>query len=151
MVKWFNGEIKISIGRFFLENIESVHLIYFWTPHFSADKAIHNFQYLITNNKYSNQVYFIKPSDHQNTGLYQESADRCEGYRDSDIIRLASAISMNPLPQPISIGDFPRPEHDLFSITIVDIILISFLLPFSLLRASYLYNSTGLVCYVYTV
>ena len=55
---------------------------------FAADKAIHNFQYLITNNKYSNQVYVIKPSDYQNTGIYQGSADRCEGYRESDLILL---------------------------------------------------------------
>ena len=29
---------------------------------FAADKEIHNLQFLITNNKYSNKVYFIKPS-----------------------------------------------------------------------------------------
>ena len=55
---------------------------------FAADKAIHNFHYLVTNNNYSNQVYFIKTSDHQKTGLYQVSADRCEGDRNSDLICL---------------------------------------------------------------
>ena len=64
---------------------------------FAVDKAIHNYQYLITNNKYSNQIYVIKPSNHQKTGLYQGSSDRCEGDRDCDLIRLASEISVSPL------------------------------------------------------
>ena len=59
---------------------------------FVADKEIHNFQFLITNNKYSDQVYVIRPSDHQKTGPYQGSADRCEGDCDSGLNCLASAI-----------------------------------------------------------
>ena len=31
---------------------------------FAADNAIHNLQFLITKNTYSNQVYVIKPSNH---------------------------------------------------------------------------------------
>ena len=85
MVKWCDGEIKIRIVRFFLTNIESVHLFYFLTEHFTADKAIHNFQYLKTHNKYRNQVYVIKPSYHQKTGLYQGSFNHCEVDRNSDL------------------------------------------------------------------
>ena len=59
MVQWFNDQIKIRIGRFFHKNIKSVYLYYFQTQHFSADKTIHNLQFLITINKYSNQVYLI--------------------------------------------------------------------------------------------
>ena len=82
----------------FLKNIESVHLFYIRTQHFfAADKAIHNFKFLITNNNHSNEVYVIKPRNHQKTGLYQGSANLCKGDRDSDLIRLASAISNNPL------------------------------------------------------
>ena len=97
MVKWCNGEIKISIDRFFLTNIESVHLFYFKHNIFAADKAIHNFQYLITNNKDSNQVYVIKPINHRKKGLYQVSAGFCEVDLDSDLICLASEISGNPI------------------------------------------------------
>ena len=62
---------------------------------FASDKAIHNLRFLIINNKYSNRVSVIKPSDHWKTGLYQGSADHCEGYRDSDINSLASEILGN--------------------------------------------------------
>ena len=34
MVKWRNGKIKIRIGHFFLTNIESIHLFYFWAQMF---------------------------------------------------------------------------------------------------------------------
>ena len=64
---------------------------------FAADEAIHNLQFLITNNKYINQVYVIKPSNHWKTGLYQGSADCCEGDSESDWSRLASAILGNTL------------------------------------------------------
>ena len=64
---------------------------------FAADKEIHNFQYLITSTKYSNQVYVINPSDQQRTGISQGSDYCCEGDCESDLIRLASAISENPL------------------------------------------------------
>ena len=42
------------------------------------------------------------------------------------------------------------PELDVFSIAIVDIILRSALVRFSLVRASYLYNLTRQVCFVYS-
>ena len=64
---------------------------------FAADKGIHNIWLLIIKNKYSYQVSVIKPSDHWNTGLYQGSDDRCEGDRNYDLNRLASAISGNTI------------------------------------------------------
>ena len=58
VVKWCNGEIKNRIGHLFFTNIESIH--FFFEHNISAaDKAIHNFQFSITSNNYSNQVYLI--------------------------------------------------------------------------------------------
>ena len=53
------------------------------------------------------------------------SADCCERDRDSNLINLASAILGNPLLEPISVSDCPRPESDVFSIKNVDLILRS--------------------------
>ena len=63
----------------------------------AEDKSIHNLQFLITNIKYSNQFYVIKPSKHLNTGLYHGSAYRCEGDLESDLNRLFAAILGNTL------------------------------------------------------
>ena len=56
---------------------------------FAVDKSIHNLQFLITNNKYSNQVYVIKQSNNWKTWIYQGSDDSCEVDCDSDLKRLA--------------------------------------------------------------
>ena len=48
-------------------------------------------------------------------------------------------------------NDCPRPEHDVFRIAIAHIISRSALVQFIILRVRYLYNSTGIVCYVYLV
>ena len=60
MVKWCNGEINNSNGRFLSHKywtcsfvLSSKHKV------FVADKEIHHFQFLITNNKYRNQLYII--------------------------------------------------------------------------------------------
>ena len=52
---------------------------------------------------------------------------------------------------PISVSDCPGPERDVFSIAVVDIILRSAQVGFSILRAIYYYNLTELVRYVYSV
>ena len=97
-IKWYNGEINIRIGFFLFSKILNLFICFIFKDIiFAADRAIHNFQYLITNNKYSNQVYAIKPINQQKTGIYQGSADSCKGDRDSDLIFLASEISVNPL------------------------------------------------------
>ena len=97
MMKWCNGERKIRIGRFFLTTIEYVHLFYFQTQKICSRSRNHNLQFLITNNKYNNQVYVIKPIYHLKTGLYQGSANCCEWDRESDLNSLASEISGNTL------------------------------------------------------
>ena len=114
----------------------------------TVDKAIHNFQFFfISNKKYSKKVYVIKPIYHKKTGLYQGSAYGCEGDREYDLIHLASSILRNPLLYPISVSNCPRPEHDIFSITNVDLISRIYLERiYILLRASYLHNLTGLGC-----
>ena len=72
-------------------------IFFFRTQHFPADKAIHNLQFLITNNKYSNQGYVIKTINHWYTGIYQESDNRCEIYHDFDLNCLAPEILGNIL------------------------------------------------------
>ena len=83
IVKWCNGEIKIRIVSFVSNKYWICSFVSFSnTSFFAASKAIHNLRYLITNNKYRKQVYVIKPSNHQKTGLYKGSANHCERYRD---------------------------------------------------------------------
>ena len=72
----------------FFTIIKPVHFLFFEHIIFEAEKAIHDSHYLVTTNKYSNQIYVIKPSDHKKTGLYQGSDNRCEGDRSYDLIRL---------------------------------------------------------------
>ena len=72
MVQWRNGwwlncemaKLRYRLVVLFLTNIEDVHFLIFKHNIFAADKEIHNFHYLVTNNNYSDQVYVIKPSDH---------------------------------------------------------------------------------------
>ena len=85
MVKWCNGEIKIRIGRFSPQILNLFIFLFFEHSIFSADKTIHNFKIMITNNKYSNKGYVIKIINHCKTGLYQGSAGCCDRDRDSDI------------------------------------------------------------------
>ena len=59
MVKWCNGEIKNRTGHLFYHKYQICSFVLFRTKSFAADKVIHNLQFLIINNKYSNQVYLI--------------------------------------------------------------------------------------------
>ena len=93
-----DGEIKIRIDCFVSHKYRICSFYFIFENNiFSADKAIRNLQLLITNNKYINHVYVIKPSNYWNKGLYQGSDDFCEGDCDSDLNFLASAISGNTL------------------------------------------------------
>ena len=76
---------KLSRNFSFLTNIESVHLWYFQTQLFAADKVIHHLRFLIINNKCRNQVPVIKVSQHWNKKYYRRSADCFEGDLDLDI------------------------------------------------------------------
>ena len=102
MVKWWimkccHGEIKIRIGHLFSRKYRICPFLIFEHNIFAADKAIHTLQFLIINNKYSNQDYVIKPSNQWKMVIYQGLDDHCEGDHDSDLYRLDSAISGNTL------------------------------------------------------
>ena len=74
-----------------------------------------------------------KPIYHWNTEHYQESADHGELYIDSDINFQASITLWNTQLYPVSVRNCPRPEYAVFYILIIDIILRSALVLFSLL------------------
>ena len=93
----------------------------------------------------------ISSSDCRKIGLYQGSANFCEGDSNSDIIRLIQQYQAIHYCNQSSLSIVPDLRIFVFSIKIVDLILRSDLVQFSLLCASYLYNLTGLGCYVYTI
>ena len=86
----------------------------------------------------------VSSSNHQKTGLYQGSDDRIEGDQNSYIICLLRKSQAIHYCNQSVLAIFPDLNIFIFSITIIGIILRSALVRFSLLRASYLYNSTGL-------
>ena len=92
---------------------------------FTAEKAIHHFQYLTTHKKYSNQGYGIKPRCHQNTGLYQGSADSCDVDRNSDLICMLQKSQVIHYCNQSVLVIVPDLNIFVFSIKIVDIILRS--------------------------
>ena len=83
----------------------------------------------------------ISYNDHQKTGLYQGSTDRCEGKRNFDLIHLLQKCqdthycNQSVLAIALDLNIF------VFSITIVDLIWIIALVCFRLLFVIYLYNS----------
>ena len=87
--------------------------------------------------------------EHQKTGLYQGSADCCEGYRDSGLIRLLQKSQAIHYCNKSVLSIVPDLSIFVFSITIVDLILRSALVRFSLLYASCLYNLAGLRFYIF--
>ena len=94
-----------------------------------------------------NDTPVISSSDHQTEGMYQGSADCCEGDRNSDIIRLLQQSQAIHYCNQSVLAIVSDLNILVFSITIFDLISRSALVRFSLLRASYLYNSTGLRFY----
>ena len=91
----------------------------------------------------------ISSSYHQTTGLYQGSADRYEGDRNSDIIRLLQQYHTIHYCNQSVLEIVPDLKIFVFSITIVNLISISALVRLSLLCASYLHNWMGLRFYIY--
>ena len=91
----------------------------------------------------------ISSSDLRMTGLYQGSANSCEGYCNSDIICLLQPskkihyCNQSLLVIVLDLNIF------VFSITIFDLIFRSALLRFFLLRGSYLYKSMGIRFYIF--
>ena len=88
-------------------------------------------------------------SNHQKTGLYQGSADLFEGDRNSDLISLLQKYQAIHYCNQSALAIVPDLNISLFSITIVDLISRSVLVRFSLLRARYLYNQTGIRFYIF--
>ena len=133
----------------FLTNVESIRLFYFLTQHFHSRQINPSFSIFDTQNKYSNQVYVIKPSDYQKTELYQGSADHCAGDRNYDLICLLQQSQAIHYCNQSVLSIVPDLNIFVFSIKIFDLIPRSALVQFILLRASYLYNLTGLRCYLF--
>ena len=97
----------------------------------------------------SDDTSVILSSDHQKTGLYQGSADRCEGDCNSDLICLVHKYQAIHYCNQSVLDIFSDLNIFVLSITIVDIISKSALVRFSLLRASYFYKSAGLRFYIF--
>ena len=91
----------------------------------------------------------ISFSDNQKTGLYQGSADCCEVYRNSDLIRLLQQSQEIHYCNQSVLVIVPDLNIFIFSIIIVDLISRSALVRFSLLHARYLYNPMGIRFYVF--
>ena len=96
-----------------------------------------------------NDTSVTSSSDHQTTGIYQGSADCCEGDRNSNIIRLLQQYQEIHYCNQSALAIVPDLNIFVFSITIFDTISISALVRFSLLRANYLYNLTELRFYIF--
>ena len=88
-------------------------------------------------------------SYHRKAGLYQRSADCCEGDINSDLICLLWKYQTIHFCNQSVLAIVPDLNIFVFSITIVGLILIISLVQFSLLCESYLYNSTGLRFYIF--
>ena len=91
----------------------------------------------------------ISYSDHRTTGLYQGSADRCEGDCNSDIIFLLQPSQTIQYCNQSVLAIFPDLNIFVFSIKIFDLISGSALVRFSLSHEIYLYYSTGLRLYIF--
>ena len=87
--------------------------------------------------------------NHQTTGLYQGSADHFEGYHNSDIICLLQPSQAIHYCNQSVLEIFPDLNIFVFSITIFYLVFRISLVRFSLLRASYLYNSMGIRFYIF--
>ena len=91
----------------------------------------------------------ILSSDHQKTGLYQGSADCCEGYHNLDIIRLLQQSQTIHYCNQSVLAIVPDLTRLVFSISIIDLISRSTMIGSSLLCARYFYNLTGLRFYIF--
>ena len=90
----------------------------------------------------------ISYSDHRTTGLYQDASDFCEGYFNSDIIRLLQQSQIIHYCNQSVLAIVPDLNKFVFSSKIFDLVSKSALVRFCFLRASYLYKSTGPRLYI---
>ena len=91
----------------------------------------------------------ISYSDHRTIGLYQGSDYRYEGDRNSNIICLLQPSQTIHYCNQSVLSIVPDLNIFIFSIKSFDLISRSALILFSLLRARYLYNLTGLRFHIF--
>ena len=142
MVKCCNGEIKISIGHFFFHKYQICSFILFSNTTFLQK----------TNQSITFNFWSLKKLQ-QPSLCYQTKQPLKDGALSGVIWFLwgRSWLVGNTLLISTSASNCPGPESDAFGIAIVDFILRSALVRFSLLRESYYYNLMDIVCYVYLV
>ena len=121
----------------------------FYSTRYKVLLCLHciNTQQLTTSPLYI--THDISSSYHQKKGVYQGSANRCEGDRNSDLIFLIQEYQEIHYCNQSVLAIVPDLNIFVFSITIVDLILRSDLVRFSLLHASYLYNLIGIRFYIF--
>ena len=91
----------------------------------------------------------ISSSEWQTTGLYQGSADCCDGDHISNIICLLQPSQAIHYCNQSGLAIVPDLKIFVFSIVIFYLIFKRALVWFSLLRVIYLYNSTGLCFFIF--
>ena len=148
MINIVTGEFNILILRKYGFKV-CVILFGFYSTHFRV--YIHlpfiNTQRQTTTSFDNTPV--ISSSDHQTTGRYQGSADCCEGRRNSNIIRLIWQSQTIHYCNQSVLAIFPDLNIFVFSFKIFDLISRSDMVRFSLLHASYLYNSKVIRFYIF--
>ena len=103
--------------------------------------------------QFDNAPFSLSPNGkYWKTEPYWRSADHGEGDSNSyiNILDSDNFSAIYHCYQPV-LEIALEPEYDVFGIAIIDIILRSSLVGFSLLRARYYYNRKGPICYVFTV
>ena len=86
--------------------------------------------------------------NHQTTVLYQGSADRCEGCRNSNIICLLNPSQVIHYCNQSVLAIVSDLNIFVFNISIFDLTFRSALVQFILIRAIYLYKLTGIRFYI---
>ena len=150
MIDIFTGEFTILILQKY-GFLGFCNVVWFYSTHFKV--CIH--LPCINTQRRTTSPFDITPvissSNHRTTGLYQGSADRSEVDRNSGIIRLLQPFQTIRYCNQSVLAIVPELSIFVFSNRIVDHILRSALVRFSLLCESYLYNSTGLRLYIFVL
>ena len=133
ILKCFYHVIELCFVPYFCAEFETmfIYKVYIYLPCINTQK--------LTTSPFD-ETPVISSRYHQTTGMYQGSADRCEGDRNSNIIRLLQQTQTIHYCNQSVLAFVLDLNIPVFSITVVDIISRSSLVRFSLLRASYLYN-----------
>ena len=134
-------------GTFVLSQISNMFIYtIFGQNNFAADKETWHLWFSILNKKCRYQFTAITQRNHWNTEQYSGSDDRCEGDLDSNLNRLDSGHLWHEILYPVSVSNCLGPDHGIFCILIIDLILRSALVVFSLLRACNYHDNKGTFC-----